>query len=139
MKNSRILLTGLLLGACILTGALLVSTPSVENQYISEIQEIDDLIEASFSEYGIDKSQYRTFLAEIDTSFSRKIYRIEVPPEFSKTSFHLKLHHKFIPFGLSSPARVTFPEEDMEIHVVYNQTVFRTIRLVTLKNTDSSG
>ena len=72
----------------------------------------------------------------------RSVYEIKVPPFFSKTSFHLALNHQLQIYNIESPAKVLFPEENMHIHLIYNGTIFRTIRLTTnriQKNTEDNG
>ncbi len=131
MKSGRKVLTILLLFACLLSAVILAYTPPyVPNKVNTEV-ELDSLIQLSFDEADLLRGQIRTFNVEIDSSFSRKVYRVEVPPSFSKTSFHLQLHQRLFPLGLNTPSKVIFPEEDMNIYVESKGTVFRTIRLIT--------
>jgi hypothetical protein len=113
---------------------LLATAPPIKVQTITTEAEVDSLIELAFSDYGITRSQYRSQALAIDTSFSRKIYRMNVPEEFSKTSFHLRLQKAISPYGLEVPAKIYFPDEDMHIHILYNDTVWRTIRITTNNN-----
>ena len=131
MKSGKKILTILLLIACILSGIILAATPPFKPNNISTNEELDSLIKLAFQEYGVPSDQIRTYPVEFDSTFSRKVYRIRVRPSFSKTSFHLALHQKFYPYGFDTPARVTFPEKDMNIYFTYRGTVLRTVRLIS--------
>ncbi len=134
MIKSRLILTILLFLACVLSTILLATAPPIKVQTITTEVEVDSLIELAFYDYGITRSQFRTQSLAIDTSFSRKIFRLNVPKEFSKTSFHLRLQESITPFGLEVPAKIYFPDEDMNVHILYNNTVWRTIRITTNNN-----
>jgi len=139
MNKGKKLLTGLLLGACFLTGIILVITPVWKSNTIPDIKSLNEHIDFAIEQAGIKVSKFRKSEIEIDSTFSRSVFRIEVPPSFSKTTFHLALHHELSAFEIDCPAKLTFPEENMDIHILYNETVFRTIRLVTSKNSASTG
>ncbi|RNC85848.1 MAG: hypothetical protein ED557_03485 [Balneola sp.] len=121
----------LLAFCCLIAAVILAYTPTYVPVSVNTEAELDSLIQLSFEDANLLRGQIRTYNVEIDTSFTRKVYRVEVPPEFSKTSFHLDLHHRVFPFGLNTPTTVVFPEEDMNIYIEHKGTVFRTIRLVT--------
>lgn len=131
MKSPKKIITALLLGACILSGIIFVYTPTFVPIKVSTQAELDSLIQLSFEDVGLVSNQIRIYNIEIDTSFSRKVYRVRVPATFSKTSFHLELHKRLHPLGLTTPSRVVFPERDMNIYIENEGTVFRTIRLIT--------
>lgn len=131
MKSPKRIITALLLVACILSGIIYAYTPKyIPNNVTTEAQ-LDSLIRLTLEDANILPAQIRTFNVEIDTSFTRKVYRVRVPSSFSKTSYHLELHKEFYPLGLSTPTRVVFPEQDMNIYIVNDDTIFRTIRLIT--------
>lgn len=131
MKSGKKIISALLLTACILSGIIFAfSPPYVPNKITTEV-ELDSLILLSLDDANIPSSQIRSSNVQIDTTFTRKIYRVKVPPSFSKTSFHIELHKLFFPIGLTTPSRIVFPEKDMNIYVVNKGTVFRSIRLIT--------
>lgn len=130
MKSGKKIITALLLIACVLSGIILAYTPSFVPNKITTGSELDSIIQLSFDEAGLLRNQVRIYNIVIDSSFSRKVYRVRVPSSFSKTSFHLNLHQKFYPLGLTTPSLVIFPERDMNIYIVHEGTVFRTIRLI---------
>tara|TARA_R110000868_G_scaffold37111_15_gene131685 strand:+ start:12339 stop:12764 length:426 start_codon:yes stop_codon:yes gene_type:complete len=131
MKSPKKIIAALLLVACILSGIILAYTPSFIPNKITTEAELDSLIQLSFEDANLISKQIRTFNIEIDNSFSRKLYRVRVPSSFSKTSFHIELHKRFFPIGLTTPTRIVFPERDMNIYIVNKGTVFRTIRFIT--------
>lgn len=131
MRSGKQLLTVLLLLACILSGIILAATPPYQSTRIKSAAELDSLIYLSFGDANFLNNQIRTYNIPIDTVFSRKVYRIQVPPSFSKTGFHVNLHHRMTPFGFDTPSRVVFPDRDMNIFLTYEGTVVRTIRLLT--------
>ncbi len=136
MDKSKIILTALLAVACLLSGILLITTPTASKVIISDLEDFDERLHIAIEEAGLQVSEFRKSQLEIDSDFTRDIYRIEVPASYSKTSFHLALHHQLQPFNIESPAKFTFPEENMDIHILFNDTVFRTIRLITSKEAD---
>lgn len=117
--------------ACILSGIILAATPPYQSKRIKSAAELDSLIFLSFGDANFLNNQIRTYTIPIDTAFNRKVYRVQVPPSFSKTGFHINLHRRMIPFGFDTPSRVTFPDRDMNIFLTYEGTVVRTIRLLT--------
>ncbi len=131
MKSPKKIITALLLSGCILSGIIYAYTPPfVANKITTEAQ-LDSLIQLSFNDANIGANQIRTFNVEIDSSFSRKVYRVRVPSSFSKTSFHLELHKRLQPLGLHTPSRIVFPEKDMNIYIEHKGTIFRTVRFIT--------
>ena len=137
MKNGKLLLTGLLIVASLLTGILIYTIPVSSSNSITELSQLNEVIDQSIENAGLQSSQFRKSSITIDSTFSRSIYRINVPTDFSKTSFHLALHHQLIEYDIDCPAKYTFPEENMDIHIIYKKTVFRTIRLITSENVEN--
>lgn len=131
MKSGKKIISTLLFLACILSGILLAFTPPYIPNKITTEAELDSLIHLSLNDANIASSQIRTSNVRIDSSFTRKIYRVKVHPSFSKTGFHIQLHKRFFSLGLATPSRVVFPEQDMNIYVVNKETIFRSIRLIS--------
>lgn len=132
MNKGKNLLTGLLLIACVLSTILLGTLPTPPAKQAADLQDLEEIIQRSFEDFGILNQRKSTI--EIDSTFSRLVYRARVSPEFSKTSFHLDLQHQLHEYSMEVPSKVIFPEEDMNIHVVANNTIFVTIRLITDKS-----
>jgi len=138
MNKGKLLLTGLLLVASLLSGVLLFTIPTSSSNSITELDELYEQIDIAIEEAGLQTNQFRKASIEIDSTYSRSVYRINVPPSVSKTSFPLAHHHQLIEHEIYSPAKNTYPEENMDIHVVYKNTVCRTIRLSTTESIQDS-
>ena len=132
MKTGRKTLTILLFLACTLSSAILILSPETTPSSVRTTAQLDSLIVLSLQENGYDNGTYRIFNIPVDSDFSRKTYRLELHPSISKTSLHLNLHQRMLPFGIHTPARVVFPEKDMSIYFTYDGTIFRTLKLTTM-------
>lgn len=120
---------GLLLAiSCVLSVYLLYVTEPMPVYQLTSPQQIDSLITESFREFNI-ADQVRTQNIRIDSSFTRKRFIVKVPPSFSKTTFHYRLHDRLWPYNAETIGRVEFPEKNLQLHVQYNQTIHRTIYL----------
>ena len=129
--NKKLSIVILLFMACLISAYLLVSVPKTPTLGILSQEHLDQLIVETLSEQSIPTNQYRVFTAVQDSLFTRKIYRVSTAPSYSKTSFHYALHRKLEPYGVETPARVLFPQKDLHLYVMANETIHRTIRLLT--------
>lgn len=105
------------------------SVPSVK--YLNSFQEADSLLLNNFRTFNIAERQVRERVISLDSIYNRKEYRVNVPPGFSKTQLHYEIHHTFREYNVETPAKVVFPEKDLTIYLVLDNTVFYTIRLQT--------
>lgn len=121
----------LLLLACLLSGYMLVRTSEEATKHLQSFAGADSLIELELESFRISDQYIQSANIQIDSSFSRKVYYVDLPSEFSKTQLHAELNNRFHPYGISLPARVTFPEGNMQVHLQYKQTIIRTIVLRT--------
>lgn len=119
----------LLVISCLISVYLLLVVEPVAVYNLHSPRQLDSLITESFHEFNISNTQIRTETIQIDSTFSRKQYRVEVTPTFSKTSFHYRLHERLLPYDTKTIGHVEFPEKNMQLHVAYNATVQRTIYL----------
>lgn len=99
--------------------------------------ELDSLLQLRFYQAGIKDEQISLYSIDVDTIFSRKVYRIEVPRGFSKTSFHFNLHKELFQYDMRVPGRIHFPERNMDLYIYGYDSILRTIRLITKQETDS--
>lgn len=106
---------------------MLVYTSGDKNRTLQSFAQADSLIVQTLQEFNIERSQMRVSQLRVDSSLTRKTYTIEVPPRFSKTLLHAELNRIFHPLSVRTPARTMLPDQRMEIHLVYNGTVFRTL------------
>lgn len=142
MKQGKYLLTSLLIAACILATVLFFTITPTATYTLSDLEDLNSTLDLAIEAAGLPLSEFKKTHLEIDSTFSRSVYEIKVHPSFSKTSFHLALNHQLHIYNIDSPAKVLFPEENMHIHLIYNGTIFRTIRLTTNripKNTEDNG
>lgn len=130
-RTKKKLIALLLLISCVVSGWLLFITPATESKQLHSFAETDSLLRRTLGDFNIQDDQIRSYNVEVDSAFTRKSYRISVPPGFSKTQFHATLQKELNPYSVSLPARVTFPERDMAIHFYFGDKVIRTVRLVT--------
>lgn len=128
------LIAVLLLVSCIISAWLLFITPGNENKPLRDLAQADSLLRLTLSDFNISDSQISTSTIQVDSVFERKNYSVSVPPAFSKTQLHAELQQQLLPYDISLPARVTFPEKDMNIHLYFKQSVIGNIRLRTNKN-----
>lgn len=131
-KKKRVIAL-LLLISCIISGAILFTASDRAPKTLQSFAHADSLIEYEFMSFSIDEQQISRSSVEADSTFSRKIYHVDLPAGFSKTQFHAELNKRFYPLDISTPAQISFPDQQMRIHLKYHGTIFRTITL----NTDS--
>lgn len=103
----------------------------LEPQKLTEQSQIDSLITVTIQELNISPEQVRIQTIEHDSLFKRQNYRIKVQPGFSKTGFHYRLHQHLYPFELETYGEVFFPERDIQLHLLFNDTIHRSIILET--------
>lgn len=137
IKNGKKIITVLLALSCVVSGIILAASPSYQNYNIQNTRQLDSLLNVHIQNSRIVPAQVRVSNIRIDTVFTRKAYRIEVPSRFSKTVFHIKLHHSLNRFDIETPAKINFPSRDMDIYVYNHGTVLRTIRLTTNPDLDT--
>ncbi|NGP88213.1 hypothetical protein [Fodinibius halophilus] len=100
-------------------------------KHLSSLAQADSLIQTELSNFNIRQQQVRVSTIPVNPDFKRKKYHLGVPFQFSKTHFHAELNNRLHPYNVETPAHVTFPQEDMNIHLLYKETVIRTISLQT--------
>ncbi len=110
---------------------ILAYSPEVKTTDRSTANDIDSLVTSHFEKNPVIGNNYRTYRIDVDTNFTRTVYRVPVPPAFSKTMFHMNLHTSLQKYKIETPARVRFPERDMNIYIHQNGTIRSTIRLIT--------
>lgn len=136
-KNGKLVITALLAISCVISGVILAGSPAYKNSSLENTQQLDSLINMHIHNSMITPSQVRRTNIQVDTVFTRKIYRLRVPSRFSKTMFHIDLHNDLNRFGIESPAKINFPSRDMHIYVSSEGTVLRTLHLTTDPSLDT--
>jgi len=110
---------------------MLFATSGGASKQLQPLSQADSLIKSELRDFNINDHQIRLTTVSLDSNFTRKTYHIGVPYQFSKTQFHAELNNRFYPYNVQAPARVSFPQEDMNIHLLYKSTVIRSISLQT--------
>ena len=121
----------LLFLSCIAAFIFFLNTEPPTKKYLRSVSQIDSLITLTLDQHQITSNQVRVRTVEIDSLFSRRIYQIETPPTFSKTSFHYALHQNIWPFEATTVAQVQFPERNLRIHILVNDKVHRSLFIQT--------
>ena len=129
--NKKIILVTLLIFACVSSAYLLISIPSTTPMRITSQEQLDEVIQQGLHEQGIANEHFRVYTAIQDSLFTRKVYQIDTPPSFSKTTLHYELHKLLHEYGVQLPGKVQFPEQDLHLYVKVNGTIFRTLRVRT--------
>ena len=129
--NKKIILVILLIFACVSSAYLLISIPSTTPMHITSQEHLDEVIQQGLHEQGIANEHIRVYTAIQDSLFTRKVYQIDTPPSFSKTTLHYELHKLLNEYGAQIPGKVQFPEQDLHLYVKVNGTIFRTLRVRT--------
>jgi uncharacterized membrane protein len=136
-KNGKKVITILLVLSCIVSGIILAASPSNEIYRLDNTQQLDSLVNTHIQNSLITQEQVQVSVINIDTIFTRKVYRLRVPSRFSKTMFHINLHKDLNLYKIQAPAKINFPSRDMHIYVYNKGTVLRTIRLTTDPSLDT--
>lgn len=121
----------MLLFAILISAFLIAETEPVHVKPLRSVAQIDSLITETFIEFGISPVRVRQQTVEIDSLFSRVIYTTRVPDSFSKTTFHLQLNNNLKPYRIETNGKVTFPEQDLRVHLLTNNKVVRTVELLS--------
>jgi len=129
--NKKVILVILLIFACVSSAYLLISIPSTTPMRITSQEHLDEVIQQGLHEQGIANEHIRVYTAMQDSLFTRKVYQIDTPPSFSKTTLHYELHKLLNEYDAQIPGKVQFPEQDLHLYVKVNGTIFRTLRVRT--------
>ncbi len=129
--NKKTTIVILLFISCMASASILLSTPAYNLNVISSQEQIDSIIVANLDEYLIQNTAIRKSSVQVDSLFYRSIFNVEVPPTFSKTMFHYDMNRDFIKYGIKTPAKVTFPEKNMDIYIYYKDNIQSTVRFIT--------
>ena len=132
--NQKKLIAILLFISCLFSTWLLFVSPANESRQFRSFTQADSLLQRTLSDFNIPEQQRSSSAVNVDSNFSRKTYRVTVPPSFSKTQFHAVLQNRLRPYQITLPASVTFPEQDMQIHLRFSSTIIGTIKLSTDKD-----
>ncbi|MEX0993974.1 MAG: hypothetical protein WD599_00510 [Balneolaceae bacterium] len=113
--------------SCLVSIFLYLSYQPAGNLQLKNTGQVDSLITRLFDRFNISAEQIRKRPIRIDTLTARVVYTVNVPPGFSKTRWHFELDKEVREYGIQTPARVTFPEQSMQIHLTYGTNIIRSV------------
>jgi len=134
MKNSSVKLL-IILGLCVAVTALLVSFMPMKTQNsFHDWEELDNFLLRQVHDFGYKSNRVQLRTIQVNSTFARKVITVDIPPGFPQTLFHKQLADSLRYYGASTYAVVHLPDPNLEIHVIINDTVVRSIflRKVTL-------
>jgi len=106
---------------------LLIFLEPVSRKNLENTGQIDSIIVNQFTQFNIFENQIDIHSIDIDSSFSRLLYKVDVPYKFSESLWHYQLKQKLTDFDIRTPAAVSLQKQKTTIHLLANNTVFRTI------------
>ena len=121
--------TLLLASCCFLAATLHIEIDPKPEPVLHSPAQMDSLIAQTTYDFRIPAEHIRIQTVSHDSIFKRKIYTLSVPTGFSKTTFHHHLNTRLEPLRVSIFGSVQFPEKDLELNLLYNDTVHRTLHL----------
>lgn len=130
-RNKKYLIVFLLAGACLVSSFLLIHSSGSAVKTLNSISEADSLVKNNLDAFNVRTNQIREHVIALDSLNKRKVYNVRVPQGFSKTQLHHEIHDTFTKYDVKSPAKIIFPDKDFHIHLLKDNTVFATIRLIT--------
>lgn len=130
-QKKKRLIAILLLVSCFISGYMLFATSEGGTKRLQNLAQADSLILDELADFNVNEQQIQTSTTRVDSHFSRKTYLVGVPYQFSKTQFHAELNNSLYQYSIQTPAKVTFPEENVNIHLAYKGNIIRSVSLQT--------
>ncbi|HYW35228.1 MAG TPA: hypothetical protein VE868_07470 [Balneolaceae bacterium] len=127
--SKKKLIAGLLFISCVAATWLLISLPSTQHKHLHSLSQADSLLFVTLSEFHVPKDDVSTRSIKVDSAFTRTVDVVTVPSNFPQTRFHLALKNECSPYQISLPARVIFPEKNLNILFDYHHTIINTVKL----------
>jgi hypothetical protein len=124
-------ITLLLAVCCIAATSLHIQIEPGLEPILHSPSQLDSLIAQTTYDFRVPAEQVRVQTIQHDSLFQRKIYTLNVAPGFSKTTFHHHLSTRLTPLDVTIFGSVQFPEKDLKLNVLYNNTIYRTITIET--------
>jgi hypothetical protein len=133
-KFSHHIVVALLLLSIGASATLLYFPEIVNSQEMASLELIDEIILSELTEFNIKQNQIKERNAEIGSGFNRKVIQVSIPQNFSKTFLHSELAFMLKPLSIATPSTVSLPDDEMNIHIYWRNTVVRTIELRNSSN-----
>lgn len=122
------LIAYLLAAACLVSGLFL----SIEetDTLSKSTAKVDSLLLSELHAFNIPPGKIRQNRIDVTENFYRKNYTVNLPAGVSKTWVHSEISRKLYDHDMTTWATVDFPERDMNIHVLSDHTIIRTIEMI---------
>ena len=130
LRNAHLILIVLVV-CTLIAGALLWWVPAPKQPVPVTKDQIDQQIRETLKVFDIPEVLTRTTSLRVDSTFTRTVWIIDLPPSVSKTTLHYSLDQSFRPYGFQTPATIEFPERNMRVHLLWEETVVQTLYLRT--------
>ena len=120
-------ITVLLFVSTLLSALLLWQSEPVVQKRLQSVANLDSILSSVFEEAGLTDAQWQKQTVQIDSLFSRNIYRVRVAPGFSKTTLHYSLQQAVWPYRVSTIGRVEFPARTLYLHFMVNDNILSSV------------
>ena len=124
LKKKILLL--LLVASSFVTSALLVY-PQPQRQMLTDLDLVDTIMHRELSRHGVESQDLRIQRIEVNESFTRFVYRTELPPGVSVTRIHADLSRSLHPWNVRITGFVDVPAGRTTLHFLYKDRVIRTL------------
>lgn len=128
MKSTKQLLILLLL-SIVVTMLLLNYLPKDEQQRFESWVEFDNFILYNIQHFDTPAIRIRHRTYEVSDDFSRRTYTVDIPRGYPQTLFHKQLADTLRYYGADTYAEVSFPDRLLTIHILFEETLARSIRM----------
>jgi hypothetical protein len=127
MYTSKHLVFALLL-CNIVAGLLLATTKSDEREVVESWVQLDNTILEFIQDFSHPPHRVRIRSTEVNDRLTRKTITVDIGQGYTQTEFHRQLNRKMHRYGGTTYAIVSFPDRMATIHIVFDNTIVRTIR-----------
>jgi hypothetical protein len=128
MKSTKQLFILLLL-SIVVTVLLLNYLPKNEQKRFESWDELDNFIIYNIQHFDTPAIRIRHRTFEVKENFSRRTYTVDIPRRYPQTLFHKQLADTLRYYGADTYAEVSFPDRLLTIHIMFDQTLARSIRM----------
>jgi hypothetical protein len=128
MKSIKQLLTLLSL-SIVVSVVLLAYTPTNEQIRFESWDDLDNFIIHNIQHFDTPAIRIRHRTYEVTDDFSRRTYTVDIPRGYPQTLFHKQLADTLRYYGADTYAEVSFPDRLLTIHILFEETLARSIRM----------
>ncbi|MCC5925137.1 MAG: hypothetical protein JJU41_01135 [Bacteroidetes bacterium] len=127
MYSSKYLIYALVL--CNIAAVLLLTTTGSNRVEVLESwTQLDNELLSFIQDFGHPPERVRIRTIEATPVLTRKTITIDINQGYPQTEFHRQLNRTLQRYGATTYANVSFPDRLSTIHILFDDTVVRTIR-----------